>query len=133
MPTWDLRLLSPLLLAGGIAVQTCSIAAVSVSTLAQGFNGSGDVAVDGDGNIFVGNFGDFLSNANGTEVVRVTPEGQVSIFAVGFFGASGNSFDDDGNLYQSSIGVGTVIRLDPQGFFCFFCFCLFVEQGREQA
>jgi sugar lactone lactonase YvrE len=90
-------------------------AAVSVTTLAQGFNGSGDVAVTADGNIFVGNFGDLLSNSNGTQVIKVTPDGQVSTFATGFQGASGNSIGPDGNLYQSSLSAGAVMRVDSQG------------------
>lgn len=90
-------------------------AAQTVSTLATGFNGSGDVAVDEAGDIFVGNFGVLLSNANGNQVLRFTPEGQVSVFAGGLNGASGNTFDTQGNLYQSNIGAGAVMQISPDG------------------
>ncbi len=86
-----------------------------VETIAQGFNASGDVAVGPNGNIFVANYGPTLSQSNGSQVLRITPDGVVSVFADGFAGATGNTFDDDGNLYQSNNQLGQVVRVDPEG------------------
>jgi len=86
-----------------------------VSTLAGPLNASGDIAVDGEGNIYVADFGILLNNANGTQVLKVTPEGVVSVFATGLSGASGNEFDDDGNLFQSNIASGVISKILPDG------------------
>ncbi|MBT8063291.1 MAG: hypothetical protein HKO64_05525, partial [Xanthomonadales bacterium] len=52
--------------------------AQQVSTLVPNINASGGVSVGPDGNIYVADFGQFLSNANRTTDYRVTPQGQVS-------------------------------------------------------
>ena len=91
------------------------MAAISVSTLAVGVNGSGDVAVDAQGNVYVGDYGPSLSSSTGSTITRITPTGDISVFATGFNGASGNTFDTAGNLYQSSIRDGAVFRVDPEG------------------
>lgn len=75
---------------------------------------TGGVAVDQDGNIYIGNMG-LAPDRQGTEVFRITLDGEVEVFADGFFGASGNAFDSDGNLYQSSFSGDTVSRITPDG------------------
>ncbi|MBT8063126.1 MAG: hypothetical protein KJO85_10620, partial [Gammaproteobacteria bacterium] len=55
------------------------------------------------------------SNANGTTVYRVTPQGQVSVFATGFNGASGNVFDTNGNMLQANIAGGRIDSIAPNG------------------
>jgi len=99
-----------------IFILATEVSAQTVTTLTpESFIASGDLAVDSDGNIFVANFGSLLNNANGTQVYKVTPEGEVSVFASGLSGASGNTFDSEGNLYQSSIAGNRVSKITPDG------------------
>ncbi len=88
-----------------------------VKTLAENIDGgSGGVALDTDGNIYMGDFGQTLGGGGGGDkVFRITQEGEVSIFARGFIGASGNSFDSQGNLFQSSIRGSYISKIAPDG------------------
>lgn len=87
-----------------------------VRTLTGTLNeGTGGIDTDRQGNIYVADFGRATNQANGTNVLKITPEGQVSNFASGFNGASGNDFDLEGNLYQSSIAGNTVNKITPEG------------------
>ena len=43
----------------------------TVSTLVRNLNGSGDLAVDDNGNIYVADFGNKLNNADGTIVTKL--------------------------------------------------------------
>ena len=47
------------------------------------FAASGDLAVDAEGNIFVANSGAFSHDPSASEVYKVTPTGEVSLFANG--------------------------------------------------
>lgn len=87
----------------------------TVTTLSDEFNGSGGIAVDAEGNIYVADFGDLLSNANGTTVWKITPDGVRTEFATGLQGASGNTFGPDGNLYQSNIAGNRISVITPEG------------------
>ncbi len=87
----------------------------TVSTVASGFNGSGDLLVTADGDIYNANFGIRLNNADGTTIVRITPDGQVSQFAAGFQGASGMALDSAGNIIQASIRGNFISRVTPSG------------------
>ena len=87
-----------------------------VSTLTDEFPGSGGVKLGPDGYLYVANFGDDLSNANGTQVWRIDPAtGTRTVFATGLQGASGNDFDSQGNLFQSNIAGGRVSKITPAG------------------
>jgi sugar lactone lactonase YvrE len=87
-----------------------------VSTLATNIQGgSGGVALDADGNIYMADFGATLSFPDGDRVFKITPQGQVSVFATGFMGASGNDFDSQGNLFQSNIGGQSISKIAPDG------------------
>lgn len=77
--------------------------------------GSGGMDADVNGNIYMADFGLATNNPNGANVIKITPEGDVSNFATGFAGASGNDFDNEGNLYQSNIGGNTVSKVTPDG------------------
>jgi sugar lactone lactonase YvrE len=77
--------------------------------------GTGGMDVDGEGNIYVGDFGTSLDGPPGTVVFRISPDGEVETWARGLVGASGNAFDSDGNLYQSNIGAGRISRITPDG------------------
>jgi len=89
--------------------------AQEVITLTGVINGgSGGLAVDTAGNIYMADFGPSLSGG-GTELFRVTPAGSVSVFATGFNGASGNDFDSMGNLFQSNISASRIDKVAPDG------------------
>jgi hypothetical protein len=87
----------------------------TVSTLTSSFNGSGGVAVDQSGNIYVGDFGATLSNGNGTTVTKILRDGSLSVFATGVAGASGNAFDSQGNLFQANIAGNRISKITPDG------------------
>src|SRR6185436_13050144 len=59
---------------------------------------NGDVFVSGPGNI-----------------MRVTPEGQVSVFATGFVTANGSRFDSKGNLFVADFEGNAVRKIAPDG------------------
>lgn len=90
----------------------------TVSTLTESIpGGSGGVALDKAGNIYIADFGTRLGAGNipGDKVFKVTPDGEVSVFATGLVGASGNAFDSQGNLFQSNIAVGRISKITPDG------------------
>ena len=89
----------------------------SVSTLAEIDIGSGGLAVDGAGNVYAADFGAILGDpsTSGTKIIRVTPDGESSLFADGFEGASGNAFDSAGDLLQANIRRRTISRITPGG------------------
>ncbi len=88
----------------------------TVSTLTQSFDGSGGLVVGDDGFVYVANFGDNLSNANGKKVSRVDPtSGEVTIFANGLNGASGNTFATDGKLFQANIRGQSISEISTDG------------------
>lgn len=89
--------------------------AQTVSTVAGPFEAAGGMSVGPDGNLYVGNFGDFLSTAGGKEVWKVTPEGEISLFAEVIFGATGNGWDSQGNFYQADIGASVIWKIEPDG------------------
>ena len=84
-----------------------------VSTLATGFDGSGGVTVGPDDCIYVGDFGSGPSN--GTQIVKITPDGMSSVFATGVGGATGGRFDSQGNLFWSGYGASQVFKIDSMG------------------
>ncbi len=87
-----------------------------VYTLVEELNaGSGGMETDSNGNIYMGDFGLATTNANGTKVVKITPEGQISTLTSGLFGASGNDFDKNGILYQSSIWGERITKISSNG------------------
>ncbi len=97
-----------------VLLMSCAYAQ-TVSTLVQSVAASGGVSVGPDGNIYVANFGDFLSNSNGGEIYRVTPAGNVSVFASGFAGASGNAWNSQDVLFQANIGGNRIDQVTMAG------------------
>lgn len=88
-----------------------------VRTLIEEFPAAtGGVAVDADGNIFVGDIGRSPAR-QGTTVYKIAPDGEYEVFAEAdtLLGASGNAFDDEGNLYQSGLRAGQVNKITPDG------------------
>lgn len=87
-----------------------------VETLVETVNGgSGGLAIDVDGNVYMGDFGQTLGGPPGDKVFKITPEGIVSVFATGLVGASGNDFDSKGNLFQSNIANHSISKVTPDG------------------
>lgn len=77
---------------------------------------TGGLAVDAEGNIYAANIG-LAPARNGSEVYRITPEGEYQLWVEGqgLSGASGNTFDAEGNLLQSSLRANTIHRITPDG------------------
>ncbi len=90
---------------------------VVVETLAEIPASTGGIAVDAQGNVYVGDIGPPSNRALGTKVYKITPEGEASIFAEGdlFMAASGNAFDSQGNLLQSNYIGHTINKISPEG------------------
>jgi len=68
-------------------------------------------ATDG---VSVGSNGDVFVSGPGN-VMRVTPEGQVSVFATGFVTANGSRFDSKGNLFVADFEGNAVRKIAPDG------------------
>lgn len=86
----------------------------TVSTIAHNFSASGGIRVDADGNILVADFGqDF--NATGTDLFKISPSGDVSLFSTSLRGATGGNFDSQRRLFWSSFGGNRVDVIDENG------------------
>ncbi len=92
-----------------------SVVSAQVTTVVDSINASGGLSIGPDGHLYVADFGNRLSNANGDTVYRVTIDGEVEVFATGFQGASGNAFDASGNLIQANIAGNRLDQIDPNG------------------
>ncbi len=77
-----------------------------------------------DGNFYVGNLNTFPIVAGSSNIYKITPGGQISVFASGFSIVTGVAFDKLGALYVlenttgnpfPTPGTGDVVRVDPSG------------------
>lgn len=68
-------------------------------------------ATDG---VSVGPNGDIFVSGPGS-ILRVTPEGQVSVFATGLVSANGSRFDSKGNLFVADYDGNAVRKITPDG------------------
>ena len=80
-----------------------------VSLFASGLGYATGLAFDGNGNLYVANWG-----ATNT-VSEVTPAGVVSTFASGFSEPWALAFDGGGNLYVATESDGSVFMVTPTG------------------
>jgi sugar lactone lactonase YvrE len=80
----------------------------SVSTLAAVTEpwATDGVAVGSNGDIYV---------SGGQRILRVTPDGDVSVFATGLVSANGSRFDSKGNLFVADYDGSAVRKITPDG------------------
>lgn len=88
---------------------------INVSSLTSSFKGSGGLSIDNNGNLYIGDFGDFLDTGDNdgqfNNVMKLDKNLNLSVFSTGFIGASGNDFDSNGVLYQSDIGANAIFKI----------------------
>jgi sugar lactone lactonase YvrE len=82
----------------------------SVSTLAATglANTTDGLAVGANGDIYVS------GGPGGQNILRITPEGEASVFASGF-NTNGSYFDSHGNLYVANYDESSVRKITPKG------------------
>jgi len=94
---------------------TYGFSQVTVTTLTPAFKGSGGLSLDVDGNLYIGDFGDFLGipDPDGlpNDVIQLDTDLNLSQYSTGFIGASGNDFDSNGILYQSDIRDNAIYKI----------------------
>jgi hypothetical protein len=91
----------------------------AVSTLAATglANTTDGLAVDANGNIYVS------GGPSAQNILRVTPEGEMSVFAAGF-NTNGSHFDSHGNLFVANYDEGSVRKITPDGVVSIFASAL---------
>ena len=93
----------------------CFSQEISTGSLTPNFNGSGGLSLDPDGNLYIGDFGDFLSAGDNdglpNNVLKLDTDLNLSVYSPGFVGASGNAFNADGILFQSDVGNSTIYKI----------------------
>ncbi len=85
-------------------------AVVITPQLSGEFSGSEDIAIDNQGNLYVNGGSTSVSN-----IFKVTPVGESSIFSTGFSHPVGIDIDDAGNLYVSNFRNTTINKVGPDG------------------
>jgi sugar lactone lactonase YvrE len=89
--------------------RTVSTLAATVPTTSDG------LSVGPNGDIYVSGGENGSAGAGGTQILRVTPAGEVSVFASGLGSANGSDFDSSGNLYVADFASGVVRKITPEG------------------
>lgn len=94
---------------------TYGFSQVTVTTITPSFKGSGGLSLDEEGNLYIGDFGDFLGipDPDGlpNDVLKLDTELNLTQYSTGFIGASGNDFDSSGILYQSDIRDNAIYKI----------------------
>ena len=94
---------------------TYGFSQVTVTTLTSSFKGSGGLSLDEEGNLYIGDFGDFLGipDPDGlpNDVLKLDTDLNLTQYSTGFIGASGNDFDSNGILYQSDIRDNAIFKI----------------------
>jgi len=86
----------------------------SVFASGPNFSGTIGMAIDKDGDVFVGNING--GGADAGYVIRITPGGKQSVYASGISYPSGMAVDSDGNLFVASgDGFNTITKVTPDG------------------
>ncbi len=89
--------------------RTVSTLAATVPTTSDG------ISVGPNGDIYVSGGVNGTAGAGGTQILRVTSAGEVSVFASGLGSANGSDFDSSGNLYVADFAGGAVRKITPEG------------------
>ncbi|NND75179.1 MAG: hypothetical protein HKN44_09250 [Ilumatobacter sp.] len=78
-------------------------------------SGTGGLAIDANGVMYVGDFGQ--PDKPGTQVRRIQPDGTIDAFATaeGMRSLTMTTFGADGTMYQSSYGSDEVYTIDAEG------------------
>jgi sugar lactone lactonase YvrE len=88
----------------------------TVSTLtATNPTTSDGISVGPNGDIYLSGGAGAVSGAGGHQILRITPEGEVTVFASGLGSANGSDFDSSGNLYVADFAGGAVRKITPEG------------------
>ncbi|TPN83900.1 NHL repeat-containing protein [Aquimarina algicola] len=92
---------------------------VEVETVVSDFAGNDAVSVDRRGNVFVSEYGQFENTGgNGTRILKINKQGDVSEFITGLIGPLGNAIDNQGNFYvnnANNTARGDVLKVTPNG------------------
>jgi len=98
-----------------IILTTTLYSQINVSSLTSSIKGSGGLSLDNQGNLYIGDFGDFLSAGDNdglpNNVWKLDTNLNLTVYSGGFIGASGNDFDSNGILYQSDIGANAIYKI----------------------
>ncbi|MDY8136992.1 SMP-30/gluconolactonase/LRE family protein [Aquimarina sp. 2201CG5-10] len=90
-----------------------------VETIVSDFSGNDAVSVDRRGNIYVSEYGQFTNTGgNGTRVLKVSQDGDLTEFLTDLTGPLGNAFDNQGNFYVNDANntvSGNVVKITPDG------------------
>ncbi len=90
-----------------------------VETIVSDFEANDAVTVDKLGNVYVSEYGQFANTGgNGTRVLKVNKQGDVSEFITGLSGPLGNAIDNQGNFYvnnDNNTTRGDVLKVAPDG------------------
>ena len=93
-----------------------------LEVFAQGPRGLFGMAFDKEGNLYVAHEG-YIDAPAGTDILKITPKGEVTTYATGFTGPSGLAFDRKGNLWVSDDrGPNGIHRINPDGSITTFTF-----------
>lgn len=81
----------------------------AITTIATGLSGPAGITHDNNGNLYV------ATNAN-HRIIKITPEGQQSIFASGdpLFWPTGITIDPEGTLYVANMFNGKIIKITQE-------------------
>lgn len=109
-------LLAAALLGSSACISASAREAGRVTTIVPSIEGSGDLSLGADGDLYLADFGVSLPRAGGERIYRIAPDGgSIDTLNAEFGGASGNEFGTDGLLYQSDIARGEAWRVAMDG------------------